>query len=68
MFTLDARGLNCPEPVFLTKKALQTHQEGIDVLVDDRAAIVNFTRLCNKNNYKVVKIEEADHWKMEVRK
>jgi len=41
---VDARGLACPEPVVLTKKALQEAQEVL-VMVDDTTAVENITRL-----------------------
>jgi selenium metabolism protein YedF len=41
---IDARGKACPEPVVLTKKALDTHDEVV-VTVNDRAAEENVRRL-----------------------
>lgn len=31
MITIDARGLSCPQPVLLTKQALDAHPEGCRV-------------------------------------
>ncbi len=44
--TVDARGLNCPEPVIMTKKALDS-QDVSEVLaiVDNRVALENISRL-----------------------
>lgn len=44
--TVDARGLNCPEPVIMTKKALDS-QDVSEVLaiVDNRVALENISRM-----------------------
>jgi selenium metabolism protein YedF len=42
--TVDARGLNCPQPVILAKKALED-SESIVVIVDNKAAMENVRRL-----------------------
>jgi selenium metabolism protein YedF len=44
---VDARGLACPEPVILTKKALEQERE-IVVLVDNDTAVENIRRLASK--------------------
>jgi len=41
--TVDARGLACPQPVLLTKKALDTEKD-ITVLVDNTVALENVKR------------------------
>ncbi|HNY65223.1 MAG TPA: sulfurtransferase-like selenium metabolism protein YedF [Deltaproteobacteria bacterium] len=41
---IDARGLNCPEPVLLTRKALEDHDEVV-VTVNDRTAEENIKRM-----------------------
>jgi selenium metabolism protein YedF len=43
-FMIDARGLACPQPVILTKKALESHSD-ITVMVDNAAALENVKRL-----------------------
>ncbi len=40
---INAKGLACPEPVILTKKALETHDDVV-VLVDDTTAMENIKR------------------------
>ncbi len=35
---INAKGLTCPQPVILTKKALEAHSE-ITVLVDNTTAV-----------------------------
>lgn len=55
---LDARGWACPKPVIETKKALQSGGN-IIVIVDNRAARENVSRLATKSGCQV-KIEEKD--------
>jgi len=53
--TVDARGLLCPEPVLLTKKAIDQLPGGsIEVIVDNPAAKENVTRLCENKGWNVV--------------
>jgi len=49
MKTIDARGLSCPQPAFMTKEALSETQEGaIEVLVDCETSRDNVAR-CARN-------------------
>jgi selenium metabolism protein YedF len=45
--TVDARGLSCPQPVLLAKKAIEENEEVI-VLVDNEIAVENIRRLAVK--------------------
>jgi selenium metabolism protein YedF len=45
-FLVDARGLACPQPVVLAKKALEGNDEVV-VLVDDDTALANVRRLAS---------------------
>ena len=45
--TVDARGLACPEPVLLAKKAISENEE-VTVLVDNEIAVENIRRLAVK--------------------
>ncbi len=52
MKEIDARGLLCPQPVILTKKALEEMQEGeVIAIVDNITAKENITRLAVNLNY-----------------
>ncbi len=55
---LDARGWVCPKPVIETKKVLQTENE-VTVIVDNKAAKENVTRLATKMQFQV-SVEEKD--------
>ena len=45
--TVDARGLACPQPVLLAKKAIAENEE-VTVLVDNEVAVENIRRLAAK--------------------
>ncbi len=45
MKEIDARGLSCPEPVMMTKAALESGEAELTVLVDNGAASENVSRL-----------------------
>lgn len=51
MKEIDARGLKCPQPVIITKKALEEIQEGqIISIVDNITAKENVSRLASSQN------------------
>jgi TusA-related sulfurtransferase len=54
MNTVDARGLSCPEPAMLARQALQKLGKGqLKVIVDNRTARDNVTRIGNKLGWTV---------------
>ncbi len=58
---VDARGLSCPQPVILTKKALES--DGINeviTIVDNKAAVENVSRLARSMNLDSSVDERAD--------
>ncbi|MDD2481245.1 MAG: sulfurtransferase-like selenium metabolism protein YedF [Lutispora sp.] len=60
MREIDARGLKCPEPVIITKKALEEIEEGLVVsIVDNITARENVSRLAANLNLQY-EIEEKD--------
>lgn len=56
---IDARGKACPQPVILAKKALDGGNRDVTVLVDNRAAVENLTRL-GKSMGVSVESEDAE--------
>ena len=56
--TIDARGLACPEPVILTKRAMENNK-AINVLVDNDTAVENIRRLAAKMAYSFAVTEKA---------
>ena len=53
MNSVDARGYACPQPVIMTKKALEKHGTPLKVLVDDKAPVENITRVASNAGHKV---------------
>ena len=58
MKTIDARGLECPRPVILTKQELDTGAQQVAVLVDNETAVENVGKLAAANGYTVAKQEQ----------
>ena len=50
---LDCRGLACPQPVILTKKALDQRPEALTVIVDNAAAKENVAKFATAGRYGV---------------
>ena len=49
---IDARGLSCPQPLFLTQEALWKVKTGVvEVLVDDATALQNIKRVAEKEGW-----------------
>lgn len=59
MTRVDARGLSCPEPVIMTRKALATKEDAYEILVDNVASKENVTRYAEHQGYQL-SIEEKD--------
>jgi len=55
---VDARGLSCPQPVILSKQAIQAGQFPIEVLVDTVTSRENVRRMAEKSGC-TVEIQEA---------
>ncbi|MGI6485402.1 MAG: sulfurtransferase TusA family protein [Tepidanaerobacteraceae bacterium] len=50
--TVDARGLSCPQPVIVTKKAMETSEENLEILVDNTTARDNVLRFAKNAGCK----------------
>ena len=51
---VDARGLSCPEPVLLTRRALEAAGSGtVEVLVDTETSVQNVSRVAWSFGWKV---------------
>lgn len=61
MNRIDTSGMSCPQPVLMTKKSLEKHPEGIDIIVDNNTAKSNIERFLNSVGYtaKIIKKEEV---------
>jgi len=67
--SVDARGLACPQPVILTRKALQEVVTGeVVVLVDTMTQVYNCTRAAEKLGWQVTCTEKGDIFELTLRK
>lgn len=53
MNTIDARGLSCPEPVILMRKAMMSNEATYEIIVDNVASRENVTRFAEHKGYQV---------------
>lgn len=59
-YFIDARGKNCPEPVLLTQKALNSYEgKIIEVAVDSPVARENVSRMVKNKGYNI-SVEEKE--------
>lgn len=68
MIEVDARGLSCPEPVVMAKKALKKSPDGIDIHVDNVASKENVSRYLEAMGCKVSLNEGMGEWLISGRK
>jgi len=61
MKTIDARGLSCPEPVLVTKKAIQ-QELPVTILVDQQVAVENIVRFAHKEGLNGVAKTVDNHF------
>ena len=59
MTQLDARGLSCPEPVIMIRKAMLKGDSSYQMVVDNPASKENVTRYAQHQGYQV-RVEERD--------
>ena len=67
--TIDARGRSCPEPVIMTKNAIDSNpNEAIDVIVNAYVAVENITRFAKGKGYNVDVKQNGDEYTLNIRK
>lgn len=67
--TIDARGLGCPHPVILTKKAVEKMKEGkIVVIVDNSTACENVSRYASSQGCQVKVEKKGEDYYVEIGK
>jgi tRNA 2-thiouridine synthesizing protein A len=71
-YLLDVRGLVCPYPVLLTKKALEVLKVGetLEVVIDNPPSCHTIPESVQRAGYEVVRIDEVEQavWKIEIKK
>lgn len=66
--TVDARGLSCPQPVILARKAVGESQFPIEVLVDSVTSRENVRRAVEKIGCRVEIVQEGDEFRLTLTK
>ena len=61
---VDARGLSCPQPVILSKKAIQSGEFPVEVLVDTVTSRENVHRMAEHLGCHVNVVELDDEFKL----
>ncbi len=64
--TVDARGLSCPQPVILAKKAIEAAKFPIEVLVDTVTSRENVRRMAESAGCKVQVEQSGDEFKLTI--
>ena len=65
---LDARGLSCPEPVIMIRKAMMSKDAQYTMVVDNPTAKENVTRYAEHQGYKVAVSEKDDEYTLTITK
>jgi len=68
MTKLDARGLSCPEPVIMIRKAMASNDAAYEIVVDNNASKENVTRFAEHQGYKVTVAEENGEYTLSISK
>ncbi|MDY0095256.1 MAG: sulfurtransferase TusA family protein [Candidatus Vecturithrix sp.] len=61
---VDARGLSCPQPVILTRSAIQKGDFPIEVLVETVTSRENVRRMSEKSGCRVEVQDMGDEFKL----
>ena len=68
MKTLDARGLSCPEPVIMIRKAMMSKENAYEITVDNVTSRENVTRYAEHQGYTVTVSEQDGEYTLSIRK
>lgn len=68
MKTLDARGLSCPEPVIMIRKAMMSKENAYEITVDNVTSRENVTRYAEHQGYTVTVAENGGEYTLSIRK
>ena len=66
--TVDARGLSCPQPVILTRRAISAGTFPIEVLVETVTSRENVRRMAQKAGCTVAVQENGDEFILRIEK
>ena len=68
MKKLDARGLSCPEPVIMISKAMASHEDAYEIMVDTATSRENVTRYAEHQGYHVAVSENDGEFTLSITK
>ena len=68
MNKLDARGLSCPEPVIMIRKAMASNENAYEIVVDNVASREKVTRYANHQGYNVDVTEKDGEFTLSITK
>ncbi|HLR20983.1 MAG TPA: sulfurtransferase TusA family protein [Tissierellaceae bacterium] len=68
MNKIDTSGMSCPQPVLMTKKALEKDPNGLDIIVDNNTARENVERFLNHSGYNPSIEEDGEVFIIKARK
>lgn len=68
MVKLDARGLSCPEPVIMIRKAMMTGDSAYEIMVDNVASKENVTRYAEHQGYQVTVSRNEGEYTLSIQK
>ncbi len=66
---IDARGRSCPEPVIMTKNAIDSFpNEEFEVLVDAKVAVENIKRFAKSKGYDIKVDSKGNKFTLHIKK
>ena len=65
---LDARGLSCPEPVIMIRKAMMGKEDRYEMVVDNPTSKENVTRYARHQGYQVTVTEQGGEFTLVMQK
>ena len=68
MEELDARGLSCPEPVVMIRKAMASQESAYEMVVDNVTAKENVTSYARHQGYQVSVREQDGEYHLSITK
>lgn len=68
MQILDARGLSCPEPVVMIRKAMMSKENAYTIMVDNITSRENVTRYAEHQGYQVAVSEKDGEYTLSITK
>lgn len=68
MIKIDTCGTSCPQPVLMTKKALNDSIDSIEVLVDNNTSKTNVTKFLTSKGFSVSIVEGNENYTIKAEK